>query len=93
MPRLGSPKSQIVSKLSNLRPTDVVALSRLSSAETTTTEFGRVFKENPAAALATKGIVISAEEAGKLSRTIEGMAAGRGGEVATEVEVTVKIKF
>ncbi len=93
MPRLGSPKSQVVSALSNLRATDVVALSRLSSAETTTAEFGRVFKENPAAALATKGIVISADEADKLSQTIDSMAAGRGGEAATEVEVTVKIKF
>lgn len=89
-----APKSQVVSALSNLRATDVAALSRLSSAETTTEEFGRVFKENPAAALATKGIMISAEAAGKLSRDLEGMAVGRGGEAArVDVEVSVTVRF
>jgi len=93
MPGPDELKPQLASTLSNLRLRDVAALSRLSTAETTTTEFSQVFKENPAAALATKGIIISDDEAGRLSKTIGEMAAGPGAAAETEVTVSVTVKF
>jgi hypothetical protein len=88
------PKSQLVSKLAKIKASDVSALARLSAADTTSTDFGRIFKENPMAALATKGIMISDVEASRLNAEIGRLAGGPGGNVAaTEVEVSVKVKF
>jgi hypothetical protein len=87
------PKSQLVSKLGNLRAADVAALSKMSSIDTTTVEFGRVFKENPVAALAMKGIVINASEAVKLNDAISGMAGRQGNLAADGVTVGVTVKF
>ena len=88
------PKSQLISKLSNIKASDVTALARLSAADTSSPEFGRVFKENPMAALATKGILISDLEASKLNSEIGRLSAGRAGNMAeAEIEVTVKVKF
>lgn len=88
-------KNQLGSKLSALKTTDVVALSRLSAIETTEAEFGDVFAENPATALAAKGILISDAQATKISASLAEMAGGRGVAAAGEVEVgvSVKVKF
>ncbi len=93
MARSTTPKSKLVSKLANINAGEVAALSRLSAADTTSVEFGRVFKENPAAALATKGILISDAETARLTSQVGNLAGGRAGLAATEVEVGVKVKF
>lgn len=88
-----TPKGQLLSKLGNMKAGEVASLSRIGSLETTNAEFGKLFKENPAAALATKGIVVDDLTAGKLATKVAGLAGGPGSLAATEVEVSVKVKF
>ncbi len=87
-----TPKSQLLSSLSNLKAGQVAALARIGSLETTTGDFGKVFRENPAAALAAKGIVLDDAAATKLNREVAGIVRP-GASAAGEVEVSVKVKF
>lgn len=89
-PKGPTPNVDLSSTLRNLKADQISSLMRLGTRPTDDPRFGQLFAENPAAALAAKGIVISDVEA---TRIRERVTAVRGSNAATEVEVTVKIKF
>ncbi|MDR3472975.1 MAG: hypothetical protein P4M09_15050 [Devosia sp.] len=80
--------------LGSLSRDQLLGIGRISALETTDSEFSSLFKTNPGAALAAKGIVISDAQSAKLQSSIASMVAGRGALAAeTEIEVSVKVKF
>ena len=88
-----TPRSQVLSKLANLKASEVASLSRIGAMETTSADFGKVFKENPAAALATKGIVLDDVAASKLGSRVAALGKPGSAAAEVEVEVTVKVRF
>jgi hypothetical protein len=66
----------------------------LATAKTSSAAFSTQFRENPAAALKAKGLVISDSEAKRLTAQVGQLAArpSRGGAAAAEVEVSVSVK-
>lgn len=88
--------SSLRESIVKLDRSEVAALSRLPTLETDDDEFGKIFAKNPGVALAAKGLEVSDAEVARIKDQIKDMAGpGRGGgnPLATEVEVSVKVKF
>ena len=83
-------------QLNTISRDDMKAMARLPLLETDDKEFGQIFMANPGAALAAKGLEVSPQEIERIREKIGGLSRpGAGGAevAATEVEVSVKIKF
>lgn len=91
MARRPTASTELMTSLSNMKANQVAALARVGSLETTSPEFGKVFRENPAAALAAKGIVLDEAMATKLKNDVAGLANSRAADAAGETEVTVSV--
>ncbi len=92
MARRPTASTELMTSLSNMKPNQIATLARVGSLETTSPEFGKVFRENPAAALAAKGIVLDEAMATKLRKDVAGLANASGAD-KTEVTVSVGVKF
>lgn len=89
------PTNKISATLKKMDTSDVAMLANAARLDTASEEFGELFKENPAAALATKGISISPAEARNITDKLSGIGGGGGlgAKAETEVSVSVKVKF
>lgn len=73
---------------------DIASVARLSAAPTTGRSFGAAFKTDPIRALASKGIILSDIEEKRVRKQVsEAIRGGRGINAATEVTVSVGVKF
>ncbi|QFT91765.1 hypothetical protein FIU86_02855 [Roseovarius sp. THAF9] len=68
--------------LKGLSAKDIVKVSKLAAAPTSSDEFSEVFAEDPTLALATKGIELSPGEADKIKASL-GKLGGSPGTVAS----------
>lgn len=80
-------------QLNTLSSDDFRVLGRLPTLETDDAEFGEVFRRNPGAALAAKGLEVSPTEIQRIETQLAGLGRAGGNVAATEVEVSVKVKF
>lgn len=82
-----------ISPISSLSARNVAAVTRLATAPTASVEFGRALTDNPAAALAAKGITITPVEARRIKADIDKLGGAPGLLASVEVGVVVKKKF
>ena len=85
-------RNQPLNNIGSISPEHAATVSRLASLATDDAAFGKALVENPAAALAAKGIRITSAEADRLSQKLKTLPA-RGGGAAESVEVGVTVKF
>ena len=80
--------------LAALSSRDIAGVARLAAAPTTDRSFGAAFKADPVRALASKGIVLSDQEEARVRAQVSDALRGGGGlNAATEVTVSVGVKF
>ncbi|WP_394691051.1 hypothetical protein [Hoeflea sp.] len=70
---------------------DISKFAKLATADTKSKEFSKAFAEDPAMALAAKGITISDNQSAKIRKQLSNMSSADANE--TEIGVTVKHKF
>lgn len=77
----------------NLSAKDITKINRVTGAVTSSDEFGEAFAEDPALALAAKGIEITPKAADKIKANLDKLGGSPGTVASTEIGVTVKKSF
>jgi len=79
--------------LKGMSAKDIVKVSKLAAAPTSSDEFSEAFAENPTLALAAKGIELSTAEAEKIKESLGKLGGSPGTVESTSIGVVIKKKF
>lgn len=79
--------------LGRLNPREIAAIGKIAASPVTSIEFGKAFAQDPAVALAAKGIEVTPVQAEKIRTQLADLGGSPGDAASVEVGVNVKVKF